>query len=199
MKIRLLAAVGVALLAAQANADAPSDQAKLNKHLQGQYAGQEVFNCLVSDAGFGPRPQLAALGPVHATAGSSTSITTYSGDGTVTVDGSGMELNSTATPPANSTVTYPVTTSNFSCQGTYQVNADDTFTQDVTCTGNTTAGVLPGLQFTLTGYHISGRILNKLNLSSQNDGGAIQTTTIYGVSTSMCSRTFLSKKIPAKN
>src|SRR5690348_3234573 len=113
MKYRLIITAGALLLATFAVADSGPDQQKLNKRLHGTYVGEATATCQGSDGGFGPPPQLAALGAVHPSTEHGFSTTVFNGDGTFTVDGTVMAIAINPAPQPNSPITFPITKSKF--------------------------------------------------------------------------------------
>jgi len=196
MRLQLLTvAVLAALGAGQASADPATDAAKLNKKLHGQYAAQQTETCVSSQAGFGPAPGYTALGPTGGSTSSTSNVTTYNGDGTFTLEGDALQLQ-LKLPDPSVVVTNPVTRSHFVCSGTYQVNADDTFTTEYTCTGNVLTGVVPGLAFTLTGGRSDGLIVSKKATQVRQDAvNSDVISTVYGPIPRICSRTGTATKL----
>jgi hypothetical protein len=196
MRAKLLSVAVLAVLGAgQVSADGIADAAKLNKKLQGRYATQQTDACVNSPAGFSAAPGLAALGPTTAGTAATSNITTFNGDGTLTLEGDGLQIGMKLADPSV-TVTNPVTSSHFICNGTYQVNADDTYTTNYTCTGNVLTGVVPGLAFTLVGGHADGLIVNKKTVQFRQDTVSTEViSTIYGPVPRICSHTGTSTKL----
>jgi hypothetical protein len=195
MNNRLMLTTGTLLLATLATADTGPSQEKLNKRLHGIYAVTATAVCQTSDGGYGPPPQLAALGAVHPYTENAASAAVFNGDGTFSSEGNGMAIGLIPAPQPGSPVTYPITKSRFVCDGVYQVNADNTYSVDYTCTGNTASGIVPGLAFTATGYHENGTLKKGKLLSVGIDGNVEHTTTQYGTTSQICSRSSQGVKI----
>jgi hypothetical protein len=196
MRVKLLS---VAVLAAlgwgQVLADGIPDPVKLNKKLHGRYAFQQTETCVNSPAGFGPAPGFAALGPTSGGTAATSNISIFNGDGTFTLEGDGLVIG-LKLPDPSVAVTNPATQSHYVCNGTYQVNPDDTYTTEYTCTGNVLTGVVPGLAFILTGGRSDGLIISKKEIQIKQ--GAVSTeviSTIYGPVPRICSHTGTGAKL----
>jgi hypothetical protein len=187
MRVPILAATAVAsLCCGNVIANESTDPVDLNKQLHGEFVGTQTESCVSSVAGFSAAPQLAALGPTGAGNSSNYNVTTYNGDGTFTLEGTGTQI---ASKFANTSavVTHPVTQSHYVCNGTYQVNPDGTFELTYSCTGNTLTGSVPGLAFSITGARSGGKILNKKNLLLFNAEPNVEVlSTVYGLVPRVC-------------
>src|SRR5688572_15969122 len=141
-----------------AGADEPAaNQAKLNKKLQGAYRIIASESCVSSPSGFGPPPQVAALGPTTTVTISVEATAVYNGDGTFTVEGRSQDVVHSS--PTAVTPSYPTTKADFTCTGTYQVNPGKSFTNTYGCTGVLASGEVPGTAFTMSGVKGTGNIL----------------------------------------
>jgi len=130
----------------------PADAQNLNKKLKGDYDVTVVGVCAQSSSPFTPESQSTnTVSPLHRVTKTKRS---YDGNGNVVITGRTFQLSSTATAPGS----FPVSESEFTCTGTYQVNDDLTFSETFACAGNIVVGVVAGRTFTQEPRTTSGRI-----------------------------------------
>ena len=138
----------------------PAGAGDLNKKLKGNYAASVVSVCAQSNAGFTPEGQaLGVVAPLHRVV---ETTRTYGGDGTMSLVGRSFQMASSVTAPGS----FPVSESDVTCTGTYQVNEDLTFAETLTCSGNILSGSAAGLTFTQDPIVSRGRIHGKKLLLS---------------------------------
>ena len=127
---------------------APQAEARdLNRLLHGNYASTFTRVCAQSAAGFDP--QLQPSGPVGQLTSTIEMIKTYNGHGTSTAEAHALNVINNATA---------VNELDYTCTGTYRVSDGGSFSEDMTCSGTVTAGLIAGQTFTQTGVHRTGRI-----------------------------------------
>lgn len=126
-------------------APAASAEENLNRLLRGDYAFTGEAVCLNSPNGFSQ--SLVALGPSSSFSFNVEGVRTFNGDGTGTDVGRNVRLN-----PGSAGA------DDFTCEFTYDVAPDLTFTVDVTCSGINTAGPGTGIKFKRTDIRTTGHI-----------------------------------------
>ena len=126
-------------------------QRGLNNRLKGDYAFTMARDCIQNTAGFADPPPLTLLsnGNVSTRGASIVGIITYNGDGTGTSMSTNLQINHT----------FPsVSQSHNECDITYAVNPDNSYTEDLECSGMIDAGPSAGVPFTLMGGGRQGQI-----------------------------------------
>ncbi len=118
-----------------------------NRVLHGDYALTFSRVCAQSPNGFSP--QGLALSPASELTSTIETIQTYNGDGTSSAVGHALNIINNATNQNEL---------DFTCTGTYQVNADGSFSEDMSCSGTVVAGPIAGQTFTQNGIHRTGHI-----------------------------------------
>lgn len=124
-------------------------QQGLNHRLKGDYAFTLVRDCIQTAAGFAPPPALTLLSPGTTRGASIVGMITYNGDGTGTSISTTLQVNNTA---------ISVSQSQSTCDITYAVNPDNSYTEQLTCSGTILAGPSAGQTFTITGSSRQGQI-----------------------------------------
>jgi len=119
----------------------------LNRVLHDNYAVTFSRVCAQSAGGF--NAQLQPIGPVSQLTSAVEMVQTYNGDGTSSAVAHAVNIINNASNQNRL---------DFTCTGTYQVNADGSFSEDMSCFGTVVAGVLAGQSFTQTGVHRTGHI-----------------------------------------
>ena len=207
MKNPLIAFSVVAILAgatvhADDTANAEREQARLNKRLHGDYSAISHEFCASSASDFGPAPNFQAFGPISNSSSTSQSVQTFHGDGTFSSTSHSLV---TSTPTSDGSPVFPAAENQFTCTGTYQVHADDTFDLTTTCAGTQVAGRFAGLlRFTSGETHETGRIVGKtvqfahvqaeVRSTDVRIGPTFQTTSF-----AICSGESTSHKIPLRD
>jgi hypothetical protein len=125
----------------------PAEAFDLNRALHGKYAFTYSRVCAQSPNGFSL--QGVALPPQTELTTAVEMIQTYNGDGTSSAAGHMLNIINNATNQNEL---------DFTCTGTYQVNADGSFSEDMSCSGTVVAGPISGQTFTQTGIHRTGHI-----------------------------------------
>jgi hypothetical protein len=135
-----------------------ADAQDFNGKLQGEYAVTTTRICAQSQAGFAP-PALQALSPTSLQTSIIESVQTFNGDGTFTSAGRAMALFANQAGVGQ----FPIAEQVFTCSGTYQVNEDNTFSQQESCAGSILTGPTANQTFTSTGGGVAtGRIHDKM-------------------------------------
>lgn len=124
-------------------------QQGLNNRLKGDYAYTLVRDCIQNVAGFGPPPALNLLSAGTTRGASIVGVLTYNGDGTGTSMYTILQINNTA---------ISVNQSQTTCDITYAVNTDNSYTEQLSCSGTVLAGPSEGQTFTITGIGRQGQI-----------------------------------------
>jgi len=119
----------------------------LNRVLHGTYALTYSRVCAQSPNGFSA--QGLALPPVSELTSAIEMVQTYNGDGTSSATGHMLNIINTGTNQNEL---------DFTCAGTYQVSADGSFSEDMSCNGTAVAGPIAGVTYTQTGIHWTGHI-----------------------------------------
>ena len=165
--------------------------------LKGDYHFSRTRTCIRA-SGFDPGNELALQSGGATTTDAAQGTSHYNGDGTGTLTGQLLTINHNMT--ANGA--KPVTQVDVTCDLTYAVHADDTFTEMLTCTGLIIAGPGTGLTVTTTGIEHKGLFANgrtSFVFGSVNPNIETNTTldgdTVIGVSKAICSRSGTAVKI----
>jgi hypothetical protein len=119
----------------------------LNRVLHGNYAFAYSRVCSQSPNGFSP--QGVAVAPATELTSAIEMVQTYNGDGTSSAMGHALNIINNATNQNEL---------DFTCTGTYQVNADGSFSEDLNCSGTVVAGPIAGQTFTQPGIRRTGHI-----------------------------------------
>jgi hypothetical protein len=149
----------------------PAPQAEaleLNRVLHGNYAVTFSRVCAQAEGGF--NALLQPIGPVSQLTSTVEMVQTYNGDGTSSAVARAMNVINNASNQNEL---------DFTCTGTYQVNSDGSFSEDMSCSGTVIAGILTGQTFTQTGIRRTGHI-----------GAFAQTLVISGTGTNLENVTF---------
>jgi len=139
--LKALALPVLLLLAPQAEAF------DLNRVLHGDYALTYSRVCSQSPNGF--NAQGLAVPPATELTSAIEMVQTYNGDGTSSAVGHALNIINTATNQNEL---------DFTCTGTYQVDNDGSFSEELSCAGTVVAGPIAGQTFTQPGIHRSGHI-----------------------------------------
>ena len=124
-------------------------QRGLNNRLKGDYAFTMARDCIQTVDGFGSFPTLNLLSDGTTRGASIVGIITYNGDGTGTSMSTNLQINHT----------FPsVSQSQATCDISYTVNPDNSYTEDLECSGMIDAGPSAGVPFTLMGGGRQGQI-----------------------------------------
>ena len=127
---------------------APQTEARdRDEVLRGVYAYTFTRVCAQSAAGF--NASLQPLGPVQQLTSTIEMVQTYNADGTSSATAHALNIINNATAQNEL---------DFTCSGTYLVNDDRSFSEEMTCSGSIVAGALVGQTFTQTGVRRTGRI-----------------------------------------
>lgn len=167
-----------------------------NRLLRGDYAERMTRTCSRTAAGFGADLQL--LGPAVSQTASTELTITYNGDGTSTAVGRVLNLTNGATATGN----LPVSASEFTCTGTYQVDEDRSFTEVMSCSGSVLAGASAGQTFSEADYRVSGQIgPHGAMLVVGNTDPQVESITLSasGTTSRICARTGTAVKIRKKS
>jgi hypothetical protein len=142
-----------------------------NRVLHGDYAFTYSRVCAQSPNGFSP--QGLALNPISELTSTIEMVQTYNGDGTSSaVGGHALNIINNATNQNEL---------DFTCTGTYQVNNDGSFSEDLNCSGTVVAGPIAGQTFTQPGIHRSGHIgIFAQTLVISNTGSNLESITFSG-------------------
>jgi hypothetical protein len=140
----------------------------LNRVLHGKYA--VTFSRVCAQAAGGFNALLQPIGPASQLTSTVEMVQTYNGDGTSSAVAHAMNVINNASNQNEL---------DFTCTGTYQVSADRSFSEDMSCSGTVIAGILAGQTFTQTGIHRTGHI-----------GILAQTLVISGTGTNLENITF---------
>jgi hypothetical protein len=160
-KLALKALVGVALIA-QAGTAMPGDRSKhLNALLKGKYRFTLNQVCTYTLNGFKePPPALQVVDGGFSNSGEDyiTGFIEFDGDGNMSGSEKGVFQNhggffSDATFPS-----FPIATYTDQCTGTYEVNADRSFTYEVGCDTDLITGFSPGTRIRVDGIRYEGQI-----------------------------------------
>lgn len=146
----------------------------LNRVLHGKYAFAYSRVCSQSPNGFGPTG--VAVPPATELTSAIEMVQTFNGDGTSSATGHALNIINVGTNQNEL---------DFSCTGTYQVDIDGSFLEELSCSGTVVAGPITGQTFTQPGIHRSGRI-----------GILAQTLVLSNTSSSLESITFSGGGIP---
>jgi hypothetical protein len=169
--------LSVVVTAASLLVTLPADAQNLNKKLKGDYAATVTSFCAQASTPFTPESQATnTVSPLHRVVETKRS---YDGEGNVSITGRTFQLASTATAPGS----FPVSESEFTCSGTYEVNDDLTFSETFSCAGNIVVGAGAGLTFTQEPRTTSGRIHKKKILFSDTRGQPQTVIQVQGVAT----------------
>lgn len=169
--------LSVVVTAASILVSLPADAQNLNKKLKGDYAATVTSFCAQASTPFTPESQATnTVSPLHRIVESKRH---YDGAGNVSITGRTFQLASTATAPG----AFPVSESEFTCSGTYQVNDDLTFAETITCAGNIVVGAGAGLTFTQAPITTNARIHKKKILFSDTRGQPQTVIQVQGVAT----------------
>ena len=158
--------------------------------LKGTYRHMASGSCATSDAvdasgaGFTPFPSLQAIGSGSTGPGGFTGVITYDGQGKATETLRGIGL-SDGPYGAN---TFPVLTFEETCEWTYVVNRDFSFSRKGTCRGTTTGGQFANSRYTLSDINWVGQI---------GIGGAVLITSTFEPVEQKLANGFLTKRICA--
>jgi hypothetical protein len=119
----------------------------LNRVLHGKYAFAYSRVCSQSPNGFSA--QGVALPPATELTSAIEMVQTFNGDGTSSATGHALNIINVGTNQNEL---------EFTCTGTYQVNIDGSFSEELSCSGNVVAGPITGQTFTQPGIQRSGHI-----------------------------------------
>jgi len=167
---------------------APQAEARdLNRVLHGDYA--LTFSRVCAQAAGGFNAALQPIGSVSQLTSTIEMVQTYNGDGT-----------SSASAHAVNIISGGINQNelDFTCTGTYQVNADGSFSEDMSCTGSVIAGLIAGQTFTQAGIHRTGHIGILAQTLVISDTGTNQeniTFSAAGSFTRICGRSGTAVKI----
>ena len=125
-------------------------QQGLNKRLKGDYAFTMARDCIQTEFGFGSPPTFNLLSPGTTREASLAGMITYNGDGTGTLMYTILQINNTFPSVIQSQTTCNITS--------YTVNPDNSYTEDLTCSGTIDAGPSASQTFTITGLGNQGQI-----------------------------------------
>ena len=125
----------------------PAEALDLDRVLHGNYA--VTFSRVCAQAAGGFNALLQPIGPVSQLTSTVEMVQTYNGDGTSSAVAHAMNVINNASNQNEL---------DFTCNGTYQVNNDGSFSEDMSCSGTVIAGILAGQTFTQTGIHRTGHI-----------------------------------------
>lgn len=183
----------IALAASSLVVALPASAGNLNKRLKGDYAVSVMRICSSTQAGFGPAPQFQALGPVNNQTIVAKGVQSFDGDGNFTASLRAFVTNSSGTAAGG----FPVSEVELTCSGTYQVNADHSFTTVRSCTGVALSGVIAGQTLTQSPIAGNGHIRGKM-LQFADATPSVETTTLslFGTSFRICGRSGTAVKIP---
>lgn len=123
--------------------------------LMGDYHFSRTRTCIRA-SGFDTGNELALQSAGSTATDAAQGTSHYNGDGTGTVIGQLLSINHNGTGNG----AKPVTQVDFTCDLTYTVHADDTFTEMLTCTGSFIAGGGTGSTFTATVIEQKGLFAN---------------------------------------
>lgn len=115
--------------------------------LRGVYAYTFTRVCAQSAAGF--NADLQPLGPVQQLTSTIEMVQTYHGDGTSSAVAHALNIINNASAQNELS---------FTCNGTYLVADDRSFSEEMACSGSIVAGILVGQTFTQSGVRRTGRI-----------------------------------------
>jgi hypothetical protein len=130
----------------------PTRAQDFNHRLNGDYAVSTTSLCAQNQAGFTADGQ--ALAPVTLLSRAIETTRSYDGNGGLTITGHSFQVSTPAGP-------FPTTEADFTCTGTYEVNADDSFTENETCSGTVATGSVAGQTFTQSVTTPSGQLRGK--------------------------------------
>lgn len=188
--------LSVVVTAASLLVTLPADAQNLNGKLKGDYAVTVTGFCAQASTPFTPESQSTnTVSPLHRVVETKRS---YDGEGNVSITGRSFQLASTATAPGS----FPVSESEFTCSGTYQVNDDLTFSEAITCAGNIIVGAGAGLTFTQEPTTTKARIHKKKILFSDTRGQPQTVIQVQGVPTQsfrLCASNGIGVKIKEDN
>jgi hypothetical protein len=119
----------------------------LNRVLHGDYALAYSRVCSQSPNGFSLQGLAAA--PATELTSAIEMVQTYNGDGTSSAVGHALNIINVGTNQNEL---------DFTCTGTYQVNNDGSFSEDLSCSGTVVAGPIAGQTFTQPGIRRTGHI-----------------------------------------
>ena len=152
--IYAFAACVVSLVAGSAMAD-HEDLDRFDRTLKGTYRHMASSNgASAGAAGFTPFPSLQALGDGATGHVYFTGIIIYDGKGKATETLHGISL----VDGPYAAGTFPVLTFEETCDWTYTVNHDKSFSREGSCKGKTTGGQFAGDTYTLSGLKYEGQI-----------------------------------------
>ena len=145
----------------------------LNRVLHGDYAVTYSRVCSQSPNGFGPTG--LAVAPASELTSAIEMVQTYNGDGTSSAVGHALNIINNA---ANQNEL------DFTCTGTYQVNNDGSFSEELNCSGTVVAGPIVGQTFTQPGIRRSGHIgILAQTLVVSNTKSSLESITFSGAPT----------------
>jgi hypothetical protein len=187
MKRVIFLTLGIALLLIGREAIAENEP-NLNRLLRGRYATTQVQTCLQNRDGFGENFVVLGTFPAASFNIFTRSIVNYNGDGTGTVtDGESINLINDAAPVGS----LPVGQSQFTCNLTYTVNADRSFTEAQSCNGTILSGSAVGQTFSQTGIQFQGQIAQGRRTLLRSDTiPSVETNTLstFGTFRRICGR-----------
>ena len=151
-------------------------QGNLNARLRGDYFFSRTRTCVQNVDGFGTNFEL--LGAGNSFTDAARGVRRYNGGGTGSiVDGHLLFVDHTAT----FTGAFPVTENTFTCNLTYAVSPDGSFTENASCSGTILSGPRAGQTFSTTGIGMRGQITGGgRTLLLDDTNGNVETITFSG-------------------
>ncbi len=142
----------------------------LNRVLHGNYAVTLTRVCAQAAGGF--NAFLQPIGPAQQVTSTVEMVQTYNGDGTSNAVGRAFNtINNAARQSEHE----------FTCAGTYQVNNDGSFSEDMTCSGTVLSGNNANQTLTQTGIHRTGRMgILAQTLVISDTGANVEDLTLSG-------------------
>lgn len=128
-------------------------QGNLNARLRGDYFFSRTRTCVQNMNGFGTNFQMMAAGNTFTDAARGVRRYNGGGQGSI-VDGHLLLVDHTGT----SVSSFPVAENTFTCNLTYAVNPDGSFTEIASCSGTILSGFRAGQTFTAIGIQMRGQI-----------------------------------------
>ena len=160
----------------------------LNRVLHGKYAFTYSRVCSQSPNGFSA--QGVAVPPATELTSAIEMVQTFNGDGTSSAMGHALNIINVGTNQNEL---------DFRCTGTYQVNIDGSFSEELSCSGSAVAGPITGQTFTQPDIHRSGHIgILAQTLVVSNTTSSLESITFSGTGTPLariCGRSGTAVKI----
>ena len=151
-------------------------QGNLNARLRGDYFFSRTRTCVQNVDGFGTNFEL--LGAGNSFTDAARGVRRYNGGGTGSmVDGHLLLVGHTGISASS----FPVTENTFTCNLTYAVSPDGSFTENASCSGMILSGLRAGQTFTTTGIGMRGQITGGgRTLLLDDTNGNVETITFSG-------------------